>query len=183
MGEYAVPPNSANTLPSLAELLSAERARLRTYSRVGIPYWMIESRAFVCFFCFLLRWQQNHSRTDRIEIATTPLTTPAIIGTAELLDDDCGEESGDEVADAPSLKIVCVDVGVTTVEVMKDTDVGRGDTVAVVVVVSAESGRAEAACVGLGVAGGMMIELDEVEPVSGHAGVSQENELIQQPTK
>lgn len=94
---------------------------------------MIDSRTF--FFC-LLRLQQNHRRTERIESATTPLTTPAMIGTTGLFEDDCPTGIGEDVveAKAPAIYVVWVDVGVTTVEVTDDTEEGGGVTVAVAVV-------------------------------------------------
>jgi hypothetical protein len=91
-----------------------------------------------------------------MEIATTPLTAPAMIGTAGLFDDGCADGVGEDVAEAkdPALKMVCVAVGVTTVEMEVNVE-GRGETVTV--------------------AGG--------EPESGQLGVLQLHEPIQQPLK
>jgi hypothetical protein len=96
---------------------------------------MIDSRTF--FFCFLLL-QQNHRRTERIEIATTPPTVPAMIGTAGLFDDGVVEDVTE--ANSPALKTVCVAVGVTTVKMEVNVE-GSGETVTVAVLGDPESGQ------------------------------------------
>jgi hypothetical protein len=46
--------------------------------------------------------QQNQRRTERIESATTPLTTPTMIGVAEVIEEECGVRVGEVVAEAAS---------------------------------------------------------------------------------
>jgi hypothetical protein len=137
IGEESVPPNSSNTSLDLGSWASGDWARLRTYSRVGIPYLMIDWR--LVFFCWR-RLQQNQRRTERIERATTPLTDPAMIGTTGLLEEDFPTGFGEDVAEVDELatKVVCVEVGVTTVEMTEEIDDGTGDTVTVAIVVGTE---------------------------------------------
>ena len=84
-------------------------ARLRTYSLVGIPYFVVDCPTFL--FC-LLRLQQNHSITERIESATTPPTTPAIIGTAGLFEDERPTGVGEEVAETVTVAMTPTESGV-----------------------------------------------------------------------
>ena len=115
MGEYSVPPNSAKTSLSLGFLTSGDAARLSVNSLVGV-YLMISWTSLLC--CLLL--MQNHSRTERIESATTPLTVPAMIGTAELLDDGCADGIGEAV---PVAKLAATNVvDVETVGASEDGD-------------------------------------------------------------
>jgi len=62
-------------------------------------------------FC-LLRLQQNHSITERIESATTPPTTPAIIGTAGLFEDERSTGVGEEVAETVTVAMTPTESGV-----------------------------------------------------------------------
>ena len=109
MLEGLVPPNSANTLLLLGTSTSGLWARLRTYSLVGIPYFVVDCPTF--FFC-LFRMQQNHSITDRIESATTPPTTPAIIGAAGLFEDERPTGVREEVAETVTVAMTLTESSV-----------------------------------------------------------------------
>ena len=117
IGEYSVPPNSAKTSRSLSLgiLASGLFVRLIASELVG-TYLMISRTSLFC--CLLL--QQNHSRTERIESATTPLTVPAMIGPVELLDDGCADGVGEGVGVAKLAAMTVVDV--ESVDTAEDVD-------------------------------------------------------------